>query len=779
MSSTRFPLGVYVGNPNGNDPTAEAAFQSQYNAFVTDMGGARPQFMDTFVDYTQDPSEWGANASWTAWSWAMTGNDYVGPGSGTVPVVGVPLASNAGGWGNVDTFYQQIIAGDYDADYKAIVDAWAAEGYTTVQFRVGYEFNGNFMAWGSGNSSSPTVDADFVAAFQHVANLIHEEGAADGITAQVVWNPDDINSGVDPTQLYPGSQYVDIISTDAYSPAYPLDLTTWSSATATTPGPQASSDSAWAANTTDLEHYWQYTNGMQSDPTPALGDGNSGWSMEDAIEFAKEMGKPLSISETGAGSSGSGLGPSDDPAFVEWLASALTTAEAEGVTIQNVDIWDTDVSDGSWGFSNGERPLEEAAWGEYFGASATTATPTIPVVTIGSGADTLALTFSQDAWEGNAQFTVSVDGEQIGGTQTVNAAALQTADLAQTFDVCGNFSAGSHVVSIDFLNATSGGSSGSEEALFLTGASINGSAITGATLTETTDGPQIFTFTEDGSASAQSVLTFTDSNGDTFAQQVIASGSLNSYSYETGLNNNVHQWVDAADVHNISTDAWAYVTTVSITDNTGASYAAYDFVEVDANLTGAATGGQAATLAVNTAERGTINLGSGNYDVSFTAANAWGAAAENTVNLIMGSGNDIFSLTGSNGVTDGVAYGGSGTDQMNFIGTDSVTVYGGAGTATVSVDSGQNTFIAGTGTLNVVGEGSADSFVFHVGDGLMNIGDFNAAQGDTLNVDASLMSTMQETAQAGGLMISFGADQGSIMLRGVASLSSSSIHAIS
>ena len=778
MSSTPFPLGVYVGNPNGNDPAAEAAFESQYNAFVTDMGGARPQFMDTFVDYTQDPSQWGANASWTAWSWAMTGNDYVGPGSGTVPVVGVPLASNAGGWGNVDTFYQQIIAGDYDADYKAIVDAWAAEGYTTVQFRVGYEFDGNFMAWGPGNSSSPTVDADFVAAFQHVANLIHQEGAADGITAQVVWNPADVNwSSVDPTQLYPGNQYVDIISTDAYSPAYPLDLTTWSSATATTPGPQAASQSAWAASTTNLEHYWQYSNGDQWNPTPALG--SSGWSMEDAIEFAKENDKPLSISETGAGSNGSGLGPSDDPAFVEWLASALTTAEAEGVTIQNVDIWDTDVSDGSWGFSNGEKPLEEAAWGEYFGAT----TPTIPVVTIGSGDDTLALTISEDPGESNAQFTVLVDGQQIGGTQTVNAAALQASGLAQTFDVNGNFSAGSHVVTIDFLNATSAGDPGSDGVLYLTGATINLSAITGATLTETTDGQQSFTFTESVASGAKPVaaLIFADSNGHTLTQQVISSGSLDSYTYQTGLNNNVHQWVDATGVRNVSTDGWGYVTKVSITDTTGASYAAYNFVEVDARLTGATTAaGQAATLDANITERGSISLGSGNYDVSFIAGNAWGVAAENTVNLIMGSGDDTFSLIGSNGVTDALIHAGSGTDQMSFIGTNSVTVYGGAGTAAVSVDSGQNIFIGGTGTLSIAGRGTTDSFVFHAGDGLMTIADFNGAQGDELHIDASLMSSMQETVQAGGLMISFGTDPtGGILLQGVAKVSNGSIHAIS
>ena len=111
MTSTRFPLGVYVGNPGGTDATQEASFTSQYNAFVADMGGASPQFMDTFTDYTQDPSQWASNATYAASTWTLTGSSVVGPGSGVTPVVGVPLASSAGGWANVDTFYQQIIAG--------------------------------------------------------------------------------------------------------------------------------------------------------------------------------------------------------------------------------------------------------------------------------------------------------------------------------------------------------------------------------------------------------------------------------------------------------------------------------------------------------------------------------------------------------------------------------------------------------------------------------------------------------------------------------------------
>src|SRR5689334_12086660 len=108
-----FSVGTYVGNP---DSSNETPFETQYNSFVQVMRGAHPTSMDAFTDLGQDPSQWAANNAWTAGSWTATGNSYVGPGSGTTPVIGVPLASNAGGWGNIDTFYQGIISGQYDAD---------------------------------------------------------------------------------------------------------------------------------------------------------------------------------------------------------------------------------------------------------------------------------------------------------------------------------------------------------------------------------------------------------------------------------------------------------------------------------------------------------------------------------------------------------------------------------------------------------------------------------------------------------------------------------------
>ncbi len=773
-TTTSYPLGAYVGNPDGSNANAQAAFEAQYSAFVHDMGGARPQYMNAFTDFTQTPSAWGANAGWTAWSWAQTGNAYVGPGSGTIPVVGLPLASNAGGWSNADTFYQRIIAGDYDADYKAIVNGWASTGYTTVQFRLGYEFNTSLMPWSPSNSTSATANADFVAAFRHVADLIHAAGAADGITAQVVWNPADVNWSAPPTALYPGNQYVDIIGTDAYSPAYPNDLTTWSSPSTATAGPQAANQSDWAAATVDLEHFWQYSNGSQLDPTPILGA--TGWSLANAITLAQETGKPLAIEETGAGPADSGLGPSDNPVFPQWLAGALAQAKAAGVTIQNVNVWDADLSDGSWAFSNGEKPLEQAAWGQFFGTAATGSTvpPTIPTVALGNGPDALVLAVSQDSWGTDARFTVAIDGVQIGGAPTVATAAQHVTGGVQMFDIAGQFDAGSHTVTVAFLNGAPNGGAPIDPNLYVTGAAIDGSVALGSTLAAPASEVLRFSFTE----AAVARLDFTDTAGHSFSEPAPVSGSTALYSGQTGLNNNIYQWVYNG-VRYVTPSAWAYVVTARVTDNTGASYALSGFVQTDAALTGAPTApGAAAVLTVTTAQRGTILLGSGNYDVAFTAANAWGSAATNTVTATMGSGDDSFTLTGSNGLTNAVIQAGAGNDQMRFVGLAGATVTGGSGTASVIAGTGTDQFTAGSGTLNVTAGAGTETFLFLTGGGLLTIADFNAGR-DMLNVDSALLGSMQEQVQADGVMISFGTDTShGILLRGLTSTAGIAVHPV-
>ena len=122
---------------------------------------------------------------------------------------------------------------------------------------------------------------------------------------------------------------------------------------------------------------------------------------------------------------------------------------------------------------------------------ATPAAP--PPVTIGSGPDTLALNMSEDYYLGNAQFTVSVDGQQIGGVQT--ALAQHGNGQSQVFDVLGNFS-GAHTVGIDFLNdaAQPMPALGTDRNLYVGGASVDGSSIANSTLTLLNQGTQSFTF---------------------------------------------------------------------------------------------------------------------------------------------------------------------------------------------------------------------------------------------------------------------------------------------
>jgi hypothetical protein len=125
--------------------------------------------------------------------------------------------------------------------------------------------------------------------------------------------------------------------------------------------------------------------------------------------------------------------------------------------------------------------------------------PTVPVSTstptIGSGPDVLALSLSEDAFNGNAQFTVAVDGKQIGGVETVSA--LRSSGSTQTLDVDGSFS-GSHTVSVNFLNDayqfSSSGELLGDRNLYVNGAAIDGTPVPGSSLTEDSAGPQSFTF---------------------------------------------------------------------------------------------------------------------------------------------------------------------------------------------------------------------------------------------------------------------------------------------
>ena len=159
-------------------------------------------------------------------------------------------------------------------------------------------------------------------------------------------------------------------------------------------------------------------------------------------------------------------------------------------------------------------------------------TTTPGAVFIGSGADKLVLDMAEDSYQGDAQFTVAVDGQQIGGVQTTTAHVAE--GQSQEFDVYGNFGGGGHNVAVTYLNDAIGGfypagtqidantyaSTNDEWALdnvdrnlYVMGARLNGGPNAPNTPWElSSDGAQYFSVTSGNSSGTPNTATITAAN---------------------------------------------------------------------------------------------------------------------------------------------------------------------------------------------------------------------------------------------------------------------------
>ena len=113
--------------------------------------------------------------------------------------------------------------------------------------------------------------------------------------------------------------------------------------------------------------------------------------------------------------------------------------------------------------------------------------------TIGSGSDSLVIKLSQDAWNGDAQYVVFVDGQRIGGA--LSAQSTRGSGLIDTLTVKGDWSAGQHKAEVRFINDAWGGTPSTDRNLFIEGASYDGADIAGAARDLLGPGSATFTFT--------------------------------------------------------------------------------------------------------------------------------------------------------------------------------------------------------------------------------------------------------------------------------------------
>lgn len=114
--------------------------------------------------------------------------------------------------------------------------------------------------------------------------------------------------------------------------------------------------------------------------------------------------------------------------------------------------------------------------------------------TIGTGSNQLVLKLTQDYYEGaDAKFTVAVDGVQVGGTYSVSSVRMTGQQDMLTIN--GDWAAGSHKVTVTFLNDAFNATTLEDRNLRIEGASINGTNIANVAYTQGTNGSYSFNAT--------------------------------------------------------------------------------------------------------------------------------------------------------------------------------------------------------------------------------------------------------------------------------------------
>ena len=122
------------------------------------------------------------------------------------------------------------------------------------------------------------------------------------------------------------------------------------------------------------------------------------------------------------------------------------------------------------------------------------ATPGGTNTTIGSGSDVLVLKITQDAYQGDSQYAVYVDGKQIGATLT--ATALHGSGEFDTLQIKDDWSVGSHTVSVTLLNDLWGGTTSTDRNVYVENATYDGVAVSGSNLAVVDGTPKSFTVTD-------------------------------------------------------------------------------------------------------------------------------------------------------------------------------------------------------------------------------------------------------------------------------------------
>ena len=220
--------------------------------------------------------------------------------------------------------------------------------------------------------------------------------------------------------------------------------------------------------------------------TIANGDLNTGPERLQAItQWAQQTGNKLFLGEIGVGT---------DTASTAALNNTLAYMQ------KNASVWQgvTYFAGGPW-WGTTALSIEPTGLGtasitdrpqmkvleQYAPAPASSSPPATP-----AAPDTLVINVSEDAWEGDAQFTVSVDGTPIGGVQTVTT--LHSSGETHADTLTGTFGVGPHSVAISFINDAYGGTPTTDRNLYVQSVGIDGNKSTNPPATLLSNGTATF-----------------------------------------------------------------------------------------------------------------------------------------------------------------------------------------------------------------------------------------------------------------------------------------------
>ena len=518
-------------------------------------------------------------------------------------------------------------------------------------------------------------------------------------------------------------------------------------------------------------------------------------------------------STAGTGSSGTtttpstdfitpGVGSFKDAAGNTYTIDAVDNADENGAAIPNGSgtaameyynsaVYGEDAGTSQWytwnqtTWSAAAAPPSPSSGSSVSGSSGTGGGTTTTAVTTGTGSDALVLSVSEDAYangdgtsdaNGDAAFTVSVDGKQLAGT--FYATASHSAGASQAFTFKGNWAPGAHTVTVAFLNDAYAGTPSTDRNLYVSDVTYDGTDTKQSAALMST-GSQTFSVTDStaippvvtGGGSDSLVVKVSEDYylANTQFTVLIDGKQLGGTFTATTLHSsgNSQTFAFAGDFgsgqHTVSVDFLndAYAGTPSTDRNLYVNDIVYN---------GSDTGQSAALMS----QGAKTFLVSGGTTPSVFETGDHGSLQENLSQTGTYSvGGDTFVLGSGNAATVTL---GTGASQIKFVGPSSVTLTGGAGQAAVSADAGNSKFVAGAGSLEVTGGAGKDAYVFHTTSGLLTLEDFSLAKGDTLTIDKSLQGSLHEASDGvGGTMLSFGTTGHGVDIHGLAALPSSNI----